>query len=86
MCDPFPLFYRLWPHTESHEIALNDMLRIGGIEPQRQRPRNIGALSAISSGGHTDQLRKRGRTWQGRSSRWSGVPREMVELRLGYAG
>lgn len=41
MGDPLPLLNRLGPGTESHEVALDNVLRIARVDPCREGPRQV---------------------------------------------
>lgn len=41
MRDPLALLDRLWPCTQGHEVALDNVLAIVGVEPDRHGPRQV---------------------------------------------
>lgn len=45
--NPLALFDSLWSGTQGHEVALDNVLGIVGIEPQRQRAREVIGLENI---------------------------------------
>lgn len=47
MCNPFSLLNSLWTSRQSHKIALDDVLGIGVIQPERLRPWEVVAKESI---------------------------------------
>lgn len=71
--DPLSLLNGLWPRTQGHEVALDDMLGVVRVEPQRHRPGEMILFESIIATGHQaallihgNCLRQRGRLGQRR--------------------
>lgn len=74
MSSPLSLLHRLGTGTESHEVALDDMLRILRVEPQRERAREMVRGDDLVAGPvgclfHTDRLCQRRRAGERRELR-----------------
>lgn len=52
MGNPLSLLDRLWPGAQRHEVALDDMLGVVGIQPQRQRAWEVICLEDILTTSH----------------------------------
>jgi hypothetical protein len=50
MCNPLALLYGLGPSRQCHEVALDNVLSVGVIEPKWERARNIVSRERISAG------------------------------------
>lgn len=67
MRNPFGLLDCLGLGAQRHEVALDDVLRVGRVEPQGQRPREaVGAEDLLAGSRHADGLRERRRSRQRR--------------------
>lgn len=71
--DPLSLLNGLWSGTQGHEVALDNMLGIVWVEPQRNGPREMLLFEAIKTTSHqatllvhSNRLRKR----RGLGQRW----------------
>lgn len=75
MRDPLALFDRLGSRTQSHEVALDDMLAIVGVQPDGHRPwQMVGAEKAVAVGQatlvvHANRVGERRRVGQRRDFR-----------------
>lgn len=52
MRNPFTLLDCLGPGTERHEVALNNVLGVGWVEPQRHRVGQVVGTERIIAGRH----------------------------------
>lgn len=67
MSQPLALVNRLWSGTERHKVALDNVLCVGGIQPQGKRPWELVCRQGIlGRPHHADGLRERWGRRQGR--------------------